>query len=161
MAIKKSSLKTGPQLNLDIQFGSDALEKRWGEIFKSQLLRKWLKASIQQKSTFTVRLVGSAESKRLNRDYRNKDYPTNILTFNYPTDDDSIWADLVICMPVINKEAKEQKKAMTDHFAHLLVHGSLHAQGFDHDDEIEAEGMESLEIAILSKLGIPNPYLSS
>jgi probable rRNA maturation factor len=158
MATKKKIL-AAHKLTLDIQFGSEALEKRWGEILSPSLLRKWVKSSLQSSGIFTVRLVGTAEGRKLNREFRGKDYSTNILTFNYPSENGVIQADLVICMPVVIKEAKEQKKSFNHHFAHLLVHGSLHAQGFDHEDDIEAQAMESLEIAILNQLGIQNPYI--
>ena len=152
-----------PTLSLDIQYGSQALEEKWSEIFKTRTIRKCVMAALQTPATITLRLVSTAEGRKLNREYRNKDYATNILTFTYPRilegDDEEILADLVICLPVIAKEAKEQKKSIEDHFSHMLVHGLLHAQGFDHEDEIEAEGMESLEISILSKLKIANPYL--
>lgn len=153
-----NKLTKSSKLTLDIQFGSTGLENRWADILTFRYLRKALKAGLQQSATLTVRFVGNAESRRLNREFRQKDYPTNILTFNYPADANCIWADLVICIPVVTREAKEQKKTFDDHLTHLLVHGVLHAQGFEHEDEIEAEAMESLEVAILAKLGINNPY---
>jgi probable rRNA maturation factor len=107
-----------------------------------------------------VRFVGNAEAKKLNATYRGKDYATNILTFPYQLDskDSPLMADLVICLPVLKKEALTQKKSIEQHLIHLIVHGTLHAQGFDHEDEVEAEAMESLEISILKKLKQPNPY---
>ena len=147
-------------LELDIQYGSDALKDKWKPILSSRKIKKWVLAGIKQSATLTIRLVGSAEGKKLNREFRNKDYSTNILTFNYPSESDEVFADLVICMPVLVKEAREQKKTTEAHFIHLLIHGLLHAQGFDHEDIIEAEAMEALEINILGKLGLENPYLS-
>jgi len=151
-------LSKSSKLALDIQFGSAGLENRWVDVLTPRYLRKALKAGLQQSAALTVRFVGNAESRRLNREFRQKDYPTNILTFNYPADANSIWADLVICIPVVTRESKDQKKSFNDHLTHLLVHGVLHAQGLEHEDEIEAEAMESLEVAILAKLGINNPY---
>lgn len=148
------------ELSLDIQFGSDALKEKWKTILSSRNIRKWILAGIQQSATITIRLVGSAEGRKLNREFRGKDYPTNILTFNYPSEANTIFSDLVICMPVLVKEAREQNKTIENHFIHLLIHGLLHAQGFDHEEKIEAEAMEALEINILSKFGIENPYLS-
>ena len=101
-----------------------------------------------------------AESKRLNNQYRGQNHATNILTFTLTEEDTPslLVADLILCMPVIEKEARAQAKSIEDHFAHLIVHGTLHAQGFDHEDAIEALAMESLEIAILKRLKINNPY---
>jgi probable rRNA maturation factor len=147
-------------LSLDIQFGSDALKNKWKPILSTRKIRQWVQAGVKQSATLTIRLVGAAEGRKLNREFRNKDYATNILTFNYPTESDEIFSDLVICMPVLIKEAREQGKSTLDHFIHLLIHGLLHAQGFDHEDTIEAEAMEALEINILNKLGLENPYLS-
>lgn len=157
MATKKKRT-TSYQLSLNIQFGTESLENRWEEELKTPHIKKLLKSALQSSGIFTLRLVGAAEGRKLNRTFRGKDYPTNVLTFNYPSDEDVVVADLVICLPVVVKEAKTQKKAFIDHFSHLLIHGALHAQGFDHEDDIEAEAMESLEIAILNKIGIQNPY---
>jgi probable rRNA maturation factor len=148
-------------LGLELQFASEALEKKWSGIFSPKKIRPWVKAGLQQDSVILIRLVGLAESKRLNRDYREQDHSTNILTFTLTEDMPSskLMADLVLCMPIIEKEAKKQGKTTEDHFAHLIVHGVLHAQGFDHEDEIDALAMESLEIAILKRLKIQNPYV--
>lgn len=158
MATKKKVLTTH-SLKLDIQFGSESLKARWEDELEVRYLRKLLKSALQSSGLFTVRLVGTAEGRKLNRTFRGKDYATNVLTFNYPSSEsDEVVADLVICLPVVVKEAKTQKKTFIDHFSHLLIHGALHAQGFDHEDDIEAEAMESLEIAILHQIGIQNPY---
>ncbi len=112
-----------------------------------------------------VRIVNEAESQELNRAYRDKDYPTNVLSFPYdapsiPDEDDEIeyLGDLVVCLPVVEREAAEQGKTPTQHWAHLLIHGLLHLQGYDHITDAEAEEMEGLETDILGKLGFPDPY---
>ncbi|BDW12069.1 endoribonuclease YbeY [Polynucleobacter sp. SHI8] len=153
--------KVSFQLGLELQFASDALESKWAEIFSVKKIRPWVKAALQQDSLILIRLVGLAESKRLNHQYREQDHSTNILTFTLTEDIPSskLTADLVLCMPIIEKEAKKQGKTIENHFAHLIVHGVLHAQGFDHEDEIDALAMESLEIAILKRLKIQNPYI--
>ena len=108
--------------------------------------------------------MNAKEGLALNQAYRDGDHATNILTFSLNDEDsdltkDTILADFVFCMPVIEKEAKAQGKEVLHHFIHLLVHGVLHAQGFDHEDPIEAEAMEALEIAILHRLKLENPYI--
>ena len=126
---------------------------------------KWLKLavkegannpSIAKQATITVRFVGSKESQLLNKQYRGKNYATNVLTFPYsaaPLD-----ADLVLCTPVLRREAKEQGKQMIDHLAHLLMHGALHAVGHDHETVADAVQMEALEINLLKRLAIADPY---
>jgi probable rRNA maturation factor len=105
-----------------------------------------------------VRIVGLEEGRALNRDYRQKDYATNVLTFDY-TREPLVTADLVLCAPVVEQEAREQGKTLQAHYAHLLVHGTLHAQGWDHEtSRADAETMEAYEIQILARLNLPNPY---
>lgn len=132
--------------------------------------RKWVAAALAgriREADLAIRLVDSKEGRALNRHYRGKDYATNVLSF--PADAAEgvklpkgvtmpLLGDLVICAPVVAKEAKEQGKALNDHYAHLTVHGALHLLGWDHEDEREAECMEKLEREILSGLGIPDPY---
>ncbi|MEI7427661.1 MAG: rRNA maturation RNase YbeY [Betaproteobacteria bacterium] len=153
--------KSSHLLNLELQFSNRALETKWATIFSLKLIRPWVKAALQQPAQVVVRLVGSAESKRLNYQYRAQNHATNILTFTLSENTLSaeLIADLLICMPVLEKEAKKQGKTLEHHFAHLIIHGMLHAQGFDHEDEIDALAMESLEIAILKRLKIQNPYI--
>ena len=106
----------------------------------------------------TVRIVGEEEGRELNKSYRKKDYATNVLTFDY-AQEPVVVADLVLCAPVVAREAKEQGKTLAAHYAHLLVHGTLHAQGWDHEtSEVDAEEMEAYEVAILAGLGLKNPY---
>ena len=106
-----------------------------------------------------MRIVNLEEGRALNRDYRKKDYATNVLTFDY-TQEPVVTADLVLCAPVVKQEAREQGKTLQAHYAHLLVHGTLHAQGWDHETSAaDAEAMEAYEIQILAGLGLPNPYL--
>jgi probable rRNA maturation factor len=154
-------IKKANRLNLDVQFGTAKLQEKWEEIITPLKTKKWVKAALQNDASITLRFVGQAEAKKLNSTYRHKDYATNVLTFPYdPTPESTeIVADIVICLPVVEKEAKEQKNASEQHLIHLIVHGTLHAQGFDHEDDVEAEGMEELEIAILKKLKQDNPYV--
>ena len=105
----------------------------------------------------TVRIVDAEEGQTLNREYRQKDYATNVLTFDY-TQEPVVTADLVLCAPVIAKEAKEQKKTLEEHYAHMIVHGTLHAQGWDHELDEDAEVMELRETEIMARLGFKNPY---
>ena len=113
-------------------------------------------SSVAKQATITVRFVGSKESCFLNKQYRNKNYATNVLTFPYAAR--PLHADLVLCTPVLRRESKEQGKRMIDHLAHLLMHGALHALGYDHEAEADAQQMEALEISLLKRLTIANPY---
>jgi len=125
---------------------------------KKGQIRAWARSALGQDAVVGMRLVGEAEGRTLNRDYRGKDYATNVLTFVYDETDGVLNGDLVICLPVVIKEAEAQGKAVIDHFAHLVVHGMLHLQGLDHEDDEEAALMEALEVDILARLGIPDPY---
>jgi probable rRNA maturation factor len=122
---------------------------------------KWIRSALQGPGEITVRIVGAEEGQLLNRDYRGKDYATNVLTFSYAeSEDDPVAADIVLCCPVVEKEAKDQKKPLQAHYAHLIVHGALHAQGYDHEDPADAEEMEGIETQVLADLGFPDPYAS-
>ena len=120
------------------------------------VLRRWARAALAREADVTIRYVAAAEGRRLNRAYRGKDYATNVLTFIYETK--PLAGDIVICAPVVAREAREQGKDVRAHHAHLLVHGLLHLQGMDHEASREAERMESRERAILRGLGFPDPY---
>ena len=122
-------------------------------------MARWLKAALESDAELTVRLVDAEEGQALNRDYRQKDYATNVLTFDY-TQEPVVMADLILCAPVIEREAQEQNKALVAHYAHMLVHGTLHAQGWDHLEDDEAQAMEQREREILAALGFDDPYAS-
>ena len=119
-------------------------------------LRRWIRAALAPRATLTVRYVAEAEGRRLNREFRGKDYATNVLTFVYGSR--PLAGDVVICAPVVAREARAQGKRVEAHHAHLLVHGVLHLQGYDHEHEADAARMERRERAILARLGFPNPY---
>lgn len=120
-------------------------------------LRQWAQSALRKKGALTIRIVDEQESQTLNSRYRHKQKPTNVLSFGY--DERGVLGDLVICAPVVEREAKEQGKTVRAHWAHMVVHGCLHLQGHDHEKEAEAAAMEALEIRILGKLGFNNPYL--
>ena len=146
------------QLTLSLQFARDATQHR-AQLPRHKVAR-WIRHALAMDAEITVRIVGAEEGQQLNRDYRHKDYATNVLTFDYqqaPT----VLADLVLCAPVVKREAREQNKTLEEHYAHLLVHGTLHAQGWDHETSDEdAREMEAYETAIMEELGFADPYLS-
>ena len=146
-------------LQLSLQFGDLKDAKRHRAALPRHSVARWIRHALGSDAEITVRIVDAEEGQALNRDYRKKDYATNVLTFDY-TQAPIVTADLVLCAPVIAKEAKENKKTLAAHYAHLLVHGTLHAQGWDHEtSKADATAMEAREIAILAGLGIKNPYL--
>ncbi len=145
-------------LNLDLQFATQALQNQVLSIASLAQIRKWAGACFQSKAMLTIRFVNKAEAHDLNLFFRGFDKPTNVLTFSYPTEGKSIEADIVLCLPILRKEAKEQQKSLVAHLAHLLIHGCLHAKGYDHLKPKDAKQMEALEINILQSLGFPNPY---
>ncbi|HSG50830.1 MAG TPA: rRNA maturation RNase YbeY [Rheinheimera sp.] len=147
-------------ITLDLQLASTSTDLPSTEQFQ-----QWLDAAIlpfQAEAEVTIRLVDNAESQQLNLTYRGKDYPTNVLSFPFqcpPGVELPLLGDLVICAPVVAKEAAEQNKPLYAHWAHMVIHGSLHLLGFDHINDDDAEQMEAEEITILQQLGITNPYL--
>ena len=150
MALKK--------LTSSLQFGDIKDAARHRAALPRHSVTRWIRHALESDAEITVRIVGSEEGQALNRDYRQKDYPTNVLTFDY-TRAPLVTADLVLCAPVVAKEAKDNKKTLAAHYAHLLVHGTLHAHGYDHEaSSKDAEAMEAREVEILAGLGIKNPY---
>jgi len=118
---------------------------------------RWIRAALAAPAEIAVRIVDEDEGRALNRDYRGKDYATNVLTFDYAREP-VVGADLVLCAPVVEHEAREQRITLEAHYAHLLVHGTLHAQGWDHERKRDAEAMEARESELLAALGFADPY---
>ncbi len=170
-------MSTRHRLSLSVQYPDSGLK----DILTRQKLRRWVGAALQIPAEITLRFVDAEEGLALNRDYRGKNYATNVLTFPYDDMDEfdlsgaepapsagipagtengerTARADIVLCTDVLIREAEEQSKTLEEHAAHLVVHGTLHAQGYDHLDDAEAEEMEALETEILAKLGYPDPY---
>lgn len=121
------------------------------------LFRRWVKAALMQEAEIVLRIVDEAEGCELNHQFRNKDYATNVLTFVYD-DTQPLTGDIVLCAPVVSKEAQQQHKDLIAHYAHLTVHGVLHLQGYNHIEEAEAVVMEQIETQILARLGYDDPY---
>ena len=146
-------------LTLSLQFAKfDGVAEHRAALPRSQVTR-WIRHALSDDAEITVRIVDAEEGQALNRDYRQRDYATNVLTFDY-TPPPFVCADLVLCADVVAREAAELGKPLAEHYAHLLVHGTLHAQGLDHEtSEADAQAMEAEEIRILAALGIGNPYL--
>ena len=146
------------QLGLSLQFGNIKDAERHRAALPRHSVTRWIRHALASDAELTVRIVDADEGQALNRSYRQKDYATNVLTFDYSRVP-LVTADLVLCAPVIAREARENKKTLKDHYAHLLVHGTLHAQGWDHEASVQdAEAMEAREVQILAALGIKNPY---
>ena len=145
-----------PELSLSVQYHTkrDAPDRTQ--------CRRWVRAALAScasvESQLTLRFVDTREARALNRAFRARDYATNVLTFDYGSAN-MVHADIVICVPVIEREAAAQKKDVHAHFAHMVVHGVLHAHGFDHEIERQAEQMESLERRILARFRISDPYV--
>ena len=161
MPMKKPVSKPGPELSLSVQYAAPAESlPRWR-------LRRCVQAALAAapynpdiaRMNLTIRLVNADEGRELNQQFRNRDYATNVLTFEYGVQPDAgLMADIVLCLPVLHQEAQEQHKKVLAHAAHLTIHGVLHALGYDHQDEYEAQEMETLETHILAKLGFTDPY---
>jgi probable rRNA maturation factor len=147
-----------PDLDLALQFGDFPQAAPHRKLLTRARVKRWVAMALQRPGELSVRIVGADEGQALNRQYRGKDYATNVLTFDY-TREPVVSADLVLCGPVVEREAKEQGKSLEEHYAHLLVHGTLHAQGYDHElGEREAAEMEAVEILLLAAMGYRNPY---
>ena len=145
-------------LQLSLQFGDIPNAARHRAALPRHAVTRAIRHALALDAEITVRIVGEDEGRALNQSYRKKDYATNVLTFDY-AQDPVVLADLVLCAPVVAREAKEQGKTLAAYYTHLLVHGTLHAQGWDHEtSEADAEEMESYEVDILAGLGLRNPY---
>lgn len=147
-------------VELDLQIACESSEGLPAQDFLQQVLDTAL-SELKPEAELTVRIVDEAESQSLNHQYRDKDKPTNVLSFPFegpPGIELPLIGDLVICRQVVEREAEQQGKTALDHWSHMLVHGALHLLGYDHIDDQQAEQMESMEIALLAKLGIADPY---
>ena len=143
-----------PELSLSLQFA----DPRHKALLPRHKVIRWIRAALELPGEIAVRIVDAEEGRQLNREFRGKDYATNVLTFDY-TREPVVSADLVLCAPVVAKEAKEQNKTLEEHYAHLLVHGTLHAQGYEHEThEVDALEMEALEVLLMQGMGYGNPY---
>lgn len=149
------------KLMIELQYASPAIEAVVATQASATLIKKWVKASSPPNGQLTLRFVNMAEGKKLNLAFRKKDAATNVLTFPYELTKSNVHADIIFCLPVLQKEAKVQGKTLKAHLAHLIVHGCLHAQAYDHETKKDAEKMEALEVQILKKLGFSNPYLDT
>jgi probable rRNA maturation factor len=142
-----------PELSLSLQFADP---RHRAHLPRHKVIR-WIRAALESPAEITVRIVDAEEGQALNRDFRQKDYATNVLTFDY-SHEPVVVADLILCAPVVETEAAAEKVTLEAHYAHLLVHGTLHAQGFDHEADDEAEVMEARETEVLAGLGYADPY---
>ena len=138
-----------PRLDMQVQYATGA-----AAVPQPGALKRWARAALADDAAVTVRIVGQDEGRRLNREYRGRDYATNVLTFIYESER-PLHGDIVLCAPVVMREAHG---ALDAHYAHLVVHGMLHLQGFDHERVREAELMELMESEIVTRLGYPDPY---
>ena len=152
MERKGSGRRKAPMLSLSVQYASND-----AELPERPVVRRWVRAALLGDATVTVRFVDAIEGRALNAEFRGKDYATNVLTFVYD-DEHPRAGDVVLCAPVVRREAAAQGKPLADHHAHLVIHGMLHLQGFDHERHAEAAVMEARETAILAALGLPDPY---
>ena len=147
-------------LTLSLQFARfDGVAEHRAALARHKVSR-WIRHALALDAEITVRIVDREEARQLNRNYRKKHYATKVLTFDY-TQEPVVTADLVLCAPVVAREAAEQNKTLAEHYAHLIVHGALHAQGWDHEtSEQDAQEMEAYETEILTGLGFADPYAS-
>lgn len=140
------------KLSLSVQYASDA-----SDLPTRYQLRRWAKLTLQRDVSMTIRIVDETEGRALNKQFRGKNYATNVLTF-IDEDAEVLYGDIVICAPVVEKEALTQRKALLAHYAHLVLHAVLHLQGYDHEDDKDAARMEARETALMAKLGYADPY---
>ncbi len=141
-----------PQLDFSLQLASQATD-----IPDAATFRRWVRAALRVDTSLAIRIVDAEEGQALNAAYRGKDYATNVLTFPL-SEEPYLMGDIVICAPVVAREAVEQGKPLLAHYAHMTVHGVLHLHGYDHEVDAQAELMEAMEIAVMHKLGFANPY---
>lgn len=141
-----------PQLDFSLQLASQA-----AGIPSASQFRRWVRAALRVETSLAIRIVDEEEGRQLNASYRSKDYATNVLTFPL-TEEPLLMGDIVICAPVVAREAMEQGKPLVAHYAHMTVHGVLHLHGYDHEIDAQADLMEAMEVAVLHKLGFANPY---
>jgi probable rRNA maturation factor len=148
-------MKPAPKLSLAVQYASESRH-----LPTRPQLRRWARAALGEDSAqVTLRIVDEAEGRELNLGFRGKDYATNVLTFVYDDlPDEALAGDIVLCAPVVEREAREQNKELPAHYAHMVIHAMLHLQGYEHEKEREARAMESLETALMAKLGYAAPY---
>ena len=146
-----------PTLSLSLQFSRDSVARAHRALLPRHKVARWICAALQREGEVTVRVVGADEGLALNRDYRGSDHATNVLTFDY-AHEPVVCADLVLCAPVIEAEALALGIPLEAHYAHLLVHGALHAQGHDHERDADAVVMEALETEVLGGMGFADPY---
>jgi probable rRNA maturation factor len=152
---KLSSAKLPPvKLSLAVQYASEA-----PNIPMRAQFRRWAKAALLGDVSLTLRVVDEVEGRELNKAYRGKDYPTNVLTF--VLDDEPLYGDVIICAPVVEREACEQRKELLAHYAHMTIHALLHLQGYDHESDDDAAEMEALETKLMLELRYPDPYQES
>ena len=142
-----------PELSLSLQFA----DPRHRALLPRHKVQRFIRAALELPGEIAVRIVDAKEGRSLNREYRGKDYATNVLTFDY-AHEPVVGADLVICAEVVEREAADMGIPLLDHYAHMLVHGTLHAQGYDHEEDDEAACMEARETEILAGLGVADPY---
>jgi probable rRNA maturation factor len=142
-----------PSLSLSLQFADPALRA----LLPRRKVLRWIRCALDADAEFTVRVVGAEEGQALNREFRGRDYATNVLTFDYAREP-VVVADLVLCAPVVERESREMRVPLEAHYAHLVVHGALHAQGWDHEAEADAAAMEARETQLLLALGYADPY---
>ncbi len=147
-----STRRKAPTLSLSVQYASNDVD-----LPVRPRIRRWVRAALLRDATVTVRFIDAIEGRALNAEFRGKDYATNVLTFVYD-DEHPRAGDIVLCAPVVRREAAAQGKPLADHHAHLVIHGMLHLQGFDHERHADAAVMEARETAILATFGLPDPY---